>query len=140
MEVEELKASNAALIDENEDLKNQNDLLVQENVRMEDRYNEERKQRVEAQKKAVVLQEELNKRQGQLNYEREQKHLGQKKRHGSIPKFVIVSAVALVVLMASFMLQKLCIIGPSVGYGIQCIMAMVIAWSYAIIWDRARNN
>ena len=88
----------------------------------------------------MALQEELNKRQGQLNYEREQRDRGQKKRHGSIPKFVIVSAVALMVLMASFMLQKLCIIGPSVGYGIQCSMSMVIAWSYAIIWDRARNN
>ena len=61
------------------------------------------------------------------------------KRHGSVPKFVIVAAVALVILMTSFALQKLSAIGPSVGYGIQCGAAMVIAWCYAIIWDRSRK-
>lgn len=138
-EVEALQAKNVALELEIGDLEKQTEMFQKEFIRMEDRYNEERKQRVEAQRVKVGLEEEVLHRSIQLQVAEEMRAAEKRKRHGSIPKFVIVAAIALVVLMASFMLQKLCAIGPSVGYGIQCGMAMVIAWCYAIIWDRSRK-
>ena len=138
-EIESLQAKNVALELEIGDLEKQAEMFRKEFIRMEDRYNEERKRRVEAQRVKVDLEEEVLHRSIQLQVSEELRAVEKRKRHGSIPKFVIVAAVALVVLMASFMLQKLCAIGPSVGYGIQCGMAMVIAWCYAIIWDRSRK-
>ena len=138
-EVEALQAKNVALELEIGDLEKQAEMFRKEFIRMEDRYNEERKQRVDAQRAKVDLEEEVLHRSIQLQAAEELRAVEKRKRHGSIPKFVIVAAIALVVLMASFMLQKLCAIGPSVGYGIQCGMAMVIAWCYAIIWDRSRK-
>lgn len=138
-EIESLQAKNAALELEIGDLEKQAEMFRKEFIRMEDRYNEERKQRVEAQRVKVDLEEEVLNLSIRLQVAEEMRAVEKRKRHGSIPKFVIVAAIALVVLMASFMLQKLCAIGPSVGYGIQCGMAMVIAWCYAIIWDRSRK-
>ena len=127
------------LLFEVEDLCKQNQLLVEQYASMEDRYNEERSMRVEAKKAAIELEEKVIHLTAQLEASRELRKVEQSKRHGSIPKFVIVAAIALVVLMGSFLLQKLSAIGPSVGYGIQCGMAMVIAWCYAIIFDRSKK-
>ena len=122
-----------------EDLIRQNSLMIHQYVDMENRYNDERQARRDASHAKRMLEEEVKKLTTQVQAAKELRAVEKRKRHGSIPKFVIVAAVALVVLMASFMLQKLCAIGPSVGYGIQCGMAMVIAWCYAIIWDRSRK-
>ena len=138
-EIEALQAKNVALELEIGDLEKQTEMFRKEFIRMEDLYNKERKQRVDAQRAKVDLEEEVLHRSIQLQVAEEMRAAEKRKRHRSIPKFVIVAAIALVVLMASFMLQKLCAIGPSVGYGIQCGMAMVIAWCYAIIWDRSRK-
>lgn len=137
--VDELQAKNAALELDNGDLQKQIELMMAENLRVEDLYTEERKARREASHAKFLLEGEVKTLATQLTAAKELRALETRKRHFSIPKFVIVSAVALVVLMASFTLQKLCIIGPSVGFGIQCSMAMVIAWCYAIIWDRSRK-
>lgn len=134
-----LQAKNAGLELENGDLQKQIELLVAENVRVEDLYAEERKVRRDASHAKFLLEGEVKKLATQLQAAKELRAVERSNRHGSIPKFVIVAAIALVVMMASFMLQKLCAIGPSVGYGIQCGMSMVIAWCYAIIWDRSRK-
>ena len=122
-----------------EDLCRQNKLLVEQIAKTEDHYNEEHKMRVEAKKAAIELEEKVIHLTAQLEASKELRKVEQSKRNGSIPKFVIVAAIALVVLMGSFLLQKLSAIGPSVGYGIQCGMAMVIAWCYAIIFDRSKK-
>ena len=124
---------------ENDELLKQMELLTQQVIMAEDRYAEERNRRREEQSLNADLKDRVLYLCTQLEASRELRNVEKSKRHGSIPKFVIVSAVALAVLMASFTLQKLCIIGPSVGFGIQCSMAMVIAWCYAIIWDRSRK-
>ena len=123
-----------------EDLIRQNSLMIHQYVDMENRYNDERQARRDASHAKRMLEEEVKKLTTQVQAAKELRAVEQSKRHASIPKFVIVAALALVVLMASFTLQKLSIIGPSVGFGIQCGMAMVIAWCYAIIWDRSRKS
>ena len=137
--IEALQAKNAELELEVGDLHEQMKRFISENVKLDDRYNEERERRREAQRLSADLEEELQYLSTQLQVANELIAVEKSKRHGSVPKFVIVAAIALVALMASFTLQKLCIIGPSVSFGIQCSMAMVIAWCYAIIWDRSRK-
>jgi FtsZ-binding cell division protein ZapB len=139
-EIEELKAKNKALHDDCLDLQKQNDLLVKKSIDSEDRYNEERKLRVDARNAEIAMEERATHLATKIQAEKEKRVLEQAKRHASITKFVIVAAVALVVLLASFMLQKITAIGPSVGYTIQCGMSMIIAWCYALIWDRSRKN
>lgn len=138
--IEELKAKNEALYLECCDLQKQNDLLVKESIEDRDRCDEERKQRVKIQREKVDLEENVKFLTLRLNEVKEQRMAERNKRHASIPKFVIVSAAAMVVLLASFMLQKVCAIGPSAGYTIQCGMSIIIAWCYALIWDRSRKN
>lgn len=136
---DELQAKNAALELDNQDLRESLERMERAVVHMEDRYNDERKQRVEIQREKVALEDRTRYLSDRLSKGQEQRVAERNTRHGSIPKFVIVAAIALVVLLASFMLQKLSEIGPSVGYTIQCAMSMVIAWCYAIIWDRSRK-
>ena len=146
LELDQVVSENLDLMEENlrlstevDDICKQNQLLVEQITKMEDRYNEEHKMRVEAKKAAIELEEKVVRLTAQLEASKELRKVEQGKRHGSIPKFVIVAAVALVVLMASFALQKVCAIGPSVGFGIQCGASMVISWCYAIIFDRSRK-
>ena len=135
-----LQAENAALVLENGDLQKQVKLLVEQNIKADDKYNEERAKRRDVQSVIADQTARIDYLTVRLREAERVKGTEKEKRHVSIPKFVIVASIALVVLMASFMLQKLSILGPSLGYGIQCSMAMVIAWCYAIIWDRSRNN
>jgi hypothetical protein len=125
---------------ENDELLKQMELLTQQVIKAEDRYIEEREKRREVQSINAGLKDKVQYLSTQLEAAQGIRAVEKSKRHGSIPKFVIVAAIALVVLMASFLLQKLSAIGPSVGYGIQCTMSMVISWCYAIIYDRSRNN
>lgn len=134
-----LEAKNASLYEDCCDLQKQNDLLVKESIEAENNYGDERKRRVKAEKVAIDMQNEIKRLSVQIEAAKTMRSVEKRKRHGSIPKFVIVSAIALVVLLASFMLQKMSAIGPSVGYTIQCGMSMIIAWCYAIIWDRSRK-
>ena len=137
--IDALQAKNAELELEVGDLQEQMKRFISENVKLDDRYNEERERRREVQRANEMQKDRIQYLLNQLDAAKTWRAVEQSKRHGSIPKFVIVASVALVVLMASFTLQKLCIIGPSAGYGIQCSMAMVIAWCYAIIFDRSRK-
>lgn len=125
---------------EAEDLQKQVQLLIEQNIKADDQYIKEREHRREVQRHNAELEERVRCLVTQLEAAQGLRTVEKSKRHNSIPKFVIVAAVALLILMASFMLQKLCAIGPAVGYSIQCGMSMVIAWCYAIIWDRSRNN
>ena len=142
-ELDRLTQDNMELSKENIELHEEFKRLVSSNVQMEDRYNAEHKARMrerdEASKKQAVLEERINYLTTSVEACREQRAVEKSKRHGSIPKFVIVAAVSMVVMMTAFMLQKLSAIGPSVGFGIQTGTAMVIAWCYAIIWDRSRK-
>ena len=137
--IDELKAKNEALYEDCCDLQKQNEILVAESLEVENRYSDERKLRVEAVNARNALEDRIKFLYTGIAVTKKQIAFEKKKRHASIPKFVIVSAIALVVLLASFMLQKLSAIGPSVGYTIQCGMSMIIAWCYAIIWDRSRK-
>ena len=137
--IDELKAKNAALYEDCCDLQKQNELLVKESIEAENNYGDERKRRVKAEKVVIDMQNEIKRLAVQIEAAKTMRAVEKRKRHGSIPKFIIVSAISLVVLLASFMLQKLSAIGPSVGYTIQCGMSMIIAWCYAIIWDRSRK-
>lgn len=122
-----------------DELIKQNQLYVEQNLKAEERCKKEHDMRREVQSINEELKSRVQYLATRLEAAQGIRAVEKSKRHGSIPKFVIVAAIALVVMMASFMLQKLCAIGPSVGYGIQCGMSMVIAWCYAIIWDRSRK-
>lgn len=137
--IEALQAKNAELELENGDLREQVEIYQKEAIRTEDRYLEEHHKWRDAVHGKIAAENALFCLSTQLDAAKTMQAVERKKRHASIPKFVIVAAIALAVLMASFVLQKLSVIGPSVSFGIQCSMAMVIAWCYAIIWDRSRK-
>ena len=127
------------LLAEIEDFQKQMELLVKENVQLDDLYNAERKKRVRAEKLLTGLEEQHTYLKAQLQAAKELKAVEKRKRHGTIPKFVVTSAVALIALMIPYSLQKLGCIDPQTGFGIECVLMMVIAFCYGIIWDRSRN-
>ena len=128
----ELMEKNLSLSTEVEDLVAQSDRFMKQAIKEHD-------YRREVQRENEELKDRVSRLSGQLEASKALRDTERRKRHGSIPKFVIVAAVALVVMMVSFTLQKLCAIGPSVGFGIQCGASMVISWCYAIIFDRSRK-
>lgn len=134
-----LLEENSYLRTEAEEFRAQAVLFKDQAIASEDKYSKERDYRREVQRENEELKDRVLRLSSQLEADKALRDVEQRKRHGSIPKFVIVAAVALLVLMTSFSLQKLSLIGPAVGFGIQCGSAMVIAWCYAIIWDRSRK-
>ena len=127
------------LIAEIEDVQKQMELLVSENVRLDDLYNAERTKRVRAEKLLNGLEVDMSYYKAQLETAKELRAVEKKRRHGTIPKFVIVAASALLMMVIPYSLQQMAVIGPQTAYTIQCVLMMVIAWCYAIIWDRSRN-
>ena len=137
--IDALQAKNAELELENGDLREQVDIYQKEAIRADDRYSAEHKKWKDAIYEKFAAENDRFIMATQLEAEKALNATQRKKRHASIPKFVIASAVALVLFIAAMELQKLNIIWPSLGFGVQCLMAMVIAWCYAIIWDRSRK-
>ena len=138
-EIDALQAKNAALELDNGDLQEQSNRFMKQAVEALEKCDKEHEYRREVQRENEELKDRVFRLSAQLDATKALRDTERRKRHGSIPKFVIVAAVALLVLMTSFSLQKLSLIGPAVGFGIQCGSAMVIAWCYAIIWDRSRK-
>lgn len=141
--IDALQAENSALELEIGDLRKENERLMKECISFEDRYGEEHKKRMherdEASKAKAELECKIKFFTDSIDVTKKQIAYEKKQRHASIPKFVIVAAASMVVMMAAFMLQKADVLDPSVGFGIQTATAMVIAWCYATIWDRSRK-
>lgn len=137
--VDALQAKNAELELENGDLREQVEIYQKEAIRADDRYSDEHKKWKEAIHGKIAAENARFIMSTRLEAAKAMQAAERKKRHASIPKFVIASAVALVLFIAAMELQKLNIIWPTLGFGVQCLMAMVIAWCYAIIWDRSRK-
>ena len=97
-EIEELKAKNKALYDDCCDLQKQNDLLVKESVDAENRYSEERKRRIEAEKACCTLDDRIKFLSNGIEVTKKQIAFEKKTRIASIPKLVTAGAVALVML------------------------------------------
>lgn len=142
-QVDELQAENAKLELELGDLREDLKRLISANAQLEDRFSAEHKKRMLERNKAqksiddlMVNNERIN---TQIEAAKELRSLERSKRLASIPKFVIVSAVALALLIVPSELQRLSIIGPQLGYAIESGLMMVIAWCYAIIFDRSRK-
>ena len=77
------------------------------------------------------------KRKAEQRREAEAKQTQKKKR--SLTQFVIIALCAIVLLIVPCTLQKLCIIGPQLSYGIECGLLMVACWCYALLWERTRK-
>ena len=122
-----------------EDLQKQCELFREQVLSAEHKYDKERLYRREVQRDNEDLKARLRCIAVQLEAAKALRETRRQKRLASIPKFVIIAAAALVALIVAMELQKLNIIWPTLGFGIQCLMAMVIAWCYAIIWDRSRK-
>ena len=137
--IEALQAKNAGLELDIGDLEKQVEVFQKEVIRMEDRYDEERKNRVRAEKVSIELEEQVNRLTAQVEAAKWLRTVEKRKRHASIPKFVVTSAVALIALMIPYSLLKLGCIDPQTGFGVECVLMMVIAFCYGIIWDRSRN-
>ena len=125
------------------ELQKQNLLLVEQYKSLDERFMKEkaRWQKYKSdlledndalQRRNKLLDQMLSKTLANANKEKALKLV-------SIPKFVIVAAAALVAFIVTMELQKLNIIWPSLGFGIQCLCAMVIAWCYAIIVERSKK-
>lgn len=143
-EIDLMKQEKAELLAEIEGLRDHNERLMKDYISLEDRFNKEHKERMMERSNAGKLHTYLGKRivyfSTQLETEQARRKVEMTKRRNSIPKFVIVSAVAMVLLTVPFTLQSLAVIGPQLGFGIEAALMMVISFCYAIIWDRSRNN
>lgn len=138
-----LWADNAELMNENNALRKENDRLMKDFIRMEDRYGEEHQKRMRERNDAYKVIEELRtkvKIYATWLEDAQGIRAGEKsKRQASVIKFVIVSAIAVVLLLVPCALQRWGIIGPQLSYAIECSLMMVIAWCYALIWDRSKK-
>lgn len=137
--IDELKAKNAELDKDNQDLRIQCELFMDQVIAADKRRIEEYEFRRDIQRENEELKIRLRCKSVQLDAANSLRASRKQKRMASVPKFVIIAAAALVAFIVTMELQKLSIIGPAVGFGIQCGAAMVIAWCYAIIWDRSRK-
>ena len=142
-QLDALQAENAELLSENDALRKENDRLMKDFIRMEDRYGEEHQKRMRERNDASLITAYMSKRvkflDTQLKAAKELRATEKSKRQASVIKFIIASAVALVLLAVPCTLQKLGIIGPQLCYAIECSLMMVIAWCYALIWDRSKK-
>lgn len=131
------------LLADNEDLQKQNHLLVQQITRLEKRYADEkekwRQYKADVLEENDVLRRNVQKQERMLNHLFTSRNKETAHKIVSIPKFVFAALAAMAVMAVALALQKACVIGPSVGYGVQCSMAMIIAWCYAIIVERSRK-
>lgn len=141
--IDSLEAECAEIGKENEYLRREVERLMKDCIRFEDRYGEEHQKRMRERGKADKTIGELtcdnDLLRAKLNTEREIRALHQRKRQASVSKLVIASAVAVVLLLVPCALQRWGIIGPQLGYAIECSLMMVIAWCYALIWDRSKK-
>jgi len=138
-----LEAECSALALDNGDLRKENERLMKDCIRFEDRFGEEHQKRMRERGKADKTISELTCDneclRAKLDAEKELRALYQLKRQASVSKLVIVSAVAVVLLTVPCALQKLSIIGPQLSYAIECGLFMVTSWCYALIWDRSKK-
>lgn len=141
--IDALQAENAELLSEIDGLRKHNERLMKDFISMEDRYGEEHKIRMHERGDASIITAYLCKRvktlTTQLNAAKELRAVEKRKRQASVLKFVIISAIAVVLLLVPCALQRWNIIGPQLSYAIECGLMMVIAWCYALIWDRSRK-
>ncbi len=142
--IDALQAENAALVLENGNLRDETDRHIRECIRFEDRYAEEHQKRMRERGDFALINARLidrvNRLDTQLKAAKELRTVEKSKRNGSVPKLLIASAVALLLIAVPCTLQKLSIIGPQLSYAIECGLMMVIAWCYALIWDRSKKN
>lgn len=142
-QIDALQAENAELLHENDALRRENERMMKDCIRFEDRYGEEHQKRMRERNDASLINTYLGKRvkylDTQLKAAKELRAAEKTKRQASVIKFIIASAVALGLLAVPCTLQKLSIIGPQLGYAIECSLMMVIAWCYALIWDRSKK-
>jgi hypothetical protein len=73
----------------------------------------------------------------QLHKERLNRELAMKKKRKSVPVFVVIAALAFVMLLVPNILQKFSVIGSHLSYAIQSILMMVTAFCYAVILERS---
>lgn len=142
-EERDLKAENAALMDENIDLARQNELLVKQHTGLEDRFNLEKARWKQYKADMLTENEALRQRNIALEQAEEKRRIGiaqeRSRRIATVPKLVIIAAGALAALAIPYTLQVAGVIGPQLSYGIQCGLMMAISWCYALIWDRTRK-
>lgn len=139
VEIDKVLEENAFLRKENDDLLTQVDLFKDQVIAADKKYFKERDERRDLMSENEALKLKVIRLTAKICAQNEKKDYERKKRLASIPKFVIISAVALLAIIVEMELQKLNVIWPSLGFGIQCVLAMVIAWCYAIVWDRSRK-
>lgn len=141
--IDSLEAECAEIGKENEYLRREVERLMKDCIRFEDRFGEEHQKRMRERGRADKTISELTCDneclRAKLDAERELRAVSQRKKQASVSKLVIASAVAVVLLTVPCALQKLSIIGPQLSYAIECSLMMVIAWCYALIWDRSKK-
>ena len=147
-------AENATIVDDTEtiieeeidtekqEMQNQIDILIQKALKADDQYREERRAHERDRKIFDAARLELHQTIEALHtdlakaHERERK--ATQRRHGSIPRLVLISLVSLVTLAIPYFLQNLSVIGPQLSFTIQCGLFMAISWCMALIWERSK--
>ena len=134
--VEELMEENDHLLEECRD-------LLRRCSKLDDRFNEEHRKRIEERK---TMQEACDSLSQDVEHWRtkartaaELRNVEKLRKANSAPRLVIISFISLIFCCIPYLLQKACVIGPQLAYGIQTGLMMAIAWCYALIWDRTRK-
>ena len=126
------------------DLQEEAKRLTRGQLSAEDKLAEEHKARMhergKAQKTIVALKTMAERLTVQLDAARELRRVTQERRRRSLPKFVVISAVALGMFLVPYALLDLGVIGERLAFGIEAPLMMVIAWCYATIWERTRRS
>ena len=146
-------AENATIVDDTEtiieeidpekqEMQNQIDILIQKAIKADDQYRDERRSHERDRKIFDAARLELHQTIEALHTDlakaNERERKATQRRHGSIPRLVLISLVSLVTLAIPYFLQNLSVIGPQLSFTIQCGLFMAIAWCMALIWERSK--
>ena len=141
--MERVEMTKEELYAENIDLQKQIELHRQQLIKLEDRYNSEKDQWRQYRRDMLAENDTLRDQVLLLNHAVEKEKItGAKERShrvATVPRLVVIAAVALALCAIPFALQKLCIIGPQLAFSIDAGLLMAISWCYALIWDRTRK-
>ena len=141
--VDELLEKIKTLQYENEAIRaalNHSDSIALDNERRMSREHKARMhERNESAKTISDLTYEVESLKARLGASKELRAVEKDKRHRSIPKFVFTSLGALALLAIPYALHMAGQIDYRLAFGIEAPLMMVIAWCYALIWDRSRK-
>ena len=134
--IEELEAQVA-------DLQEEAKRMISLHIEMEDRYGKEYRARMHERNafdgKIAEAKAHTDFLLTQLQVEKNLRKCDQERRRRSLPKFVLISLMAMGLILIPYGLLQGGIICERLAFLIEAPLMMVVSWCYAMIWDRTRK-